>query len=275
MRAAGPDDESRARELAARLGRGLDGGSAGDASDVPDMPVASPAAAPGPVWSLFVEGPRRVLVRPDGVRLEIDFTAGRTAARGHERGLVGQPLARALGIPRLRRRFGHLPSIVDATGGLGRDAWFAASLGCRVCLIERSPLVHAMLDAALARARATPGAAEVAGRVTLRHADAVVALADVDPELADVVYLDPMYPATRRRAAVNKGMQFLHELLGPPDGGEATLLAGALEAARRQVTVKRPAGAPPLPGTEAFGGQRETIASPGTRYDLYLRPGTD
>lgn len=263
VRAVSAVDDEAARALGARL--------------VPDPPAERPEPGrlgkPVPMetpWRLLVDGPRRAIQRPDGVRLELDFTAGRTAARRRERGLVRQPLARALGVARLRRRLGRAPRVVDATGGLGRDAWFAATLGCPVLLLERSPVVHALLEAALARAASVPATAAVAARVTLRRADALAVLPGLDPALAEVVYLDPMYPPHRRRAAVSKGMQFLHALLGPSDTG-AGLLGAALAVASRQVTVKRPAGAPPLAGDESFGGQRSTIESPGTRYDVYLR----
>ena len=260
MRAAADTDEDAARALADRLGSLPVGPSDGDRRD-----------APRPPWTLLVDADRRTLVRPDGVRLEIDFVAGRTGARRHESGLARQPLARALGVPRLRPRLGRAPSVVDATGGLGRDAWFAAALGCPVVLIERSPVVHALLEAALARAAGTPATADVAARVTLLRGDATAVLPELDPARAEVVYVDPMYPPVRRRAAVAKGMQFLHELLGPPDDGEdARLLGAALAAAALQVTVKRPGGAPPLAGDAAFTGRRSAVESPGTRYDVYL-----
>ena len=259
-----------------------DGAAADALAERLSLPLgaARPPTRPG-TWTLHVDGERRVLERADGVTLELDFTAGRTAARQRESGLARQPLARALGVPRLRRRLGRAPAIVDATGGLGRDAWFAASLGCPVTVIERSGIVHALLAAALARAAATTATSAVAARVTLLHDEATRALGALDPDDVDVVYLDPMYPPTRRRAAVTKGMQFLHELLGPPESasmgaagpadGERTLLGAALDAAAVQVTVKRPGGAPPLAGHDAFDGQLATVESPGTRYDLYLK----
>lgn len=255
VRARTRADEAPARALAERLGTARD-----DAPDPPSEP-----------WTLLVDRDRRVLVRPDGVRLEIDFGAGRTAARQHERDLARQPLARALGVSRLRRRLGRPPAVVDATGGLGRDAWFAAALGCPVTLIERAPVVHALLESALARAASDPGTTDVAARVTLLAGDAATLLPRLEPARAEVVYVDPMYPPVRRRAAVAKGMQFLHALLGAPDeDDDARLLAAALAAAARQVTVKRPAGAPALAGDATFRGQRSRIESPGTRYDVYL-----
>ena len=223
-------------------------------------------------WTLEVDGARRILMRPDGARLEVDFTAGRTAARQHESGLARQPLARAAGVSRLSKRLGRAPRLVDATGGLGRDAWLLASLGCPVTLIERSALVHTLLDAALERAALEPATAPTARRIELVRGDARACLAELDPAGADVVYLDPMYPPSRRRAAVNKGMQFLHALVGGEgeEGDGEGLLRAALARATAQVTVKRPVAAPPLGGDAEFTGQRSTITSPGTRYDVYL-----
>ena len=220
-------------------------------------------------WTLRIDGLSRVLTRPDGARLAIDFTAGRNAARAREGDLAGQPLARAIGLSRLRRRLGRPPTVVDATAGLGGDAWVFAALGCSVTLIEREPLVHTLLEAALGRAAATAATSELAARVRLLDGEATARLATLERAAADVVYLDPMYPPTRRRAAAGKGMQFLHELLDEETDDDGALLGAALGAAGHRVTVKRPKGAPPLAGDAAFDGQRSTIASPTTRYDVY------
>ncbi len=40
----------------------------------------------------------------------------------------------------------YLPDVVDATAGLGRDAFVLASVGCRVRMLERNPVVAALLD---------------------------------------------------------------------------------------------------------------------------------
>jgi 16S rRNA (guanine1516-N2)-methyltransferase len=44
--------------------------------------------------------------------------------------------------------------VLDATAGLGKDAFVLASLGCQMTLIERQPLIAALLEDGLARARA-------------------------------------------------------------------------------------------------------------------------
>ena len=62
----------------------------------------------------------------------------------------GEAVAKAAGIKK-----SYLPSVVDATAGLGRDAFVLASLGCHVRMIERHPVVAALLDDGLQRAYGT------------------------------------------------------------------------------------------------------------------------
>ncbi len=167
-----------------------------------------------------------------------------------------EPLARALG------RKVH--TIVDATAGLGGDALRLAGLGCTVIALERSPWIAALLDDTLERHRASTGAlADMAGHITLIHADAREFLARPG-ERPDAVYIDPMFPAKRRKsAAVRKELVWLRELAGDDTDAEA-LLTAALAAARERVIVKRPGHAPPL-------GPEPTVSYAGklVRYDVY------
>ena len=45
---------------------------------------------------------------------------------------------------------GIRPTLLDATAGLGRDAFVLAELGCTLTLIERQPLIAALLEDGLA-----------------------------------------------------------------------------------------------------------------------------
>jgi 16S rRNA (guanine1516-N2)-methyltransferase len=193
--------------------------------------------------------------------LYVDFVFGKTAHRRRFGGGRGQPLARAVGL-----RHGATPAIVDATAGLGRDAFMLASMGCTVSLVERSPVLWALLSNGLARARAAPETHDLTRRMQLIRADANDYLRTLAPgQQPDVVYLDPMYPRSDKSAAVKKEMQFLRSLLGE-ESDSPGLLRLALQQARQRVVVKRPRHAPPLEGQKPFA----TIASPNTRYDLYF-----
>lgn len=171
-----------------------------------------------------------------------------------------QLLGRAVGLARLRA-----PRILDATAGLGRDAFVLASLGAQVTLAERNSTVAALLADARERALADPAASPAAARLHIVGADARNLLTPAG-ERFDVVYLDPMYP-DRKQALAKKELQLLRELAGPDDDADH-LLAPALANARHRVVVKRPLKAPPLAGREpslAFGGTQ-------ARFDVYLVP---
>jgi 16S rRNA (guanine1516-N2)-methyltransferase len=135
-------------------------------------------------------------------------------------------------------------SVLDATAGLGRDALVLAALGCQVSLMERSPLVHALLEDGFARARrdGDAGLQELLGRMQLLQGDSRERLAAIARgELAppDVIYLDPMFPPRSKSASVKKDIALLHTLLGSEEDF-AGLLAAALPCAKHRVVVKRP-----------------------------------
>ncbi len=64
--------------------------------------------------------------------LEIDFLSGAVAHRLKYGGGKGQALPKAIGM-----KIDKSPKVIDATAGLGRDAFLLASLGAKVIMIER------------------------------------------------------------------------------------------------------------------------------------------
>lgn len=159
--------------------------------------------------------------------------------------------------------------MLDATGGLGRDAFILASHGCTVRLVERQPVIGALLADGLRRALAHPETRMAAERITLTIADSrllLTELANTGQHYA-VVYLDPMFPQRDKSAKVKKELQVLQLLVGQEEDGEE-LLAAALGVAGSRVVVKRPKGAPPLPGPKPSHSHAGTT----TRFDVYLKP---
>jgi len=173
------------------------------------------------------------------------------------------PAPRRAGRDPLLRAVGHWSEVLDATAGLGGDAATLAAAGRRVTLVEREPVVAAVLSDALARWRDAGVAA--AARMCLRVDDARRVLAAA---ATDVVLLDPMYPepsaGDRGRARKAEAPHLLRLLVGD-DADQDELLRLAQRAARHRVVVKRPRHAPPLAGRPPNG------ALPGrtVRYDLY------
>ena len=191
--------------------------------------------------------------------LVCDFTSGAVLHRFRYGGGRGQALPKAVGM-----RSGKTPKIVDATAGLGRDAFLLASLGANVTLIERSPEMARLLEEGLARAReATEDIAEVISRMTLVHGDAKDLLADLSPE---VVLVDPMHPPRKKSALVKNEMRQIREIVGTDTDSQA-LMNVALSAATNRVVLKWPLRAEPMEGIPAHSHQ---ILGKSTRYDVFM-----
>ena len=172
----------------------------------------------------------------------VDFVGGKAGHRRKFGGGKGQDIAKAVGLNK-----GAKPSVVDATGGLGRDGFVLASLGCTVTLIERSPVIAALLEDGLRRARLDAETGDIAGRMKLINGDSKAMMEQLvkEGQQADVVYLDPMFPHREKSALVKKEMRLFQDLLGnDPDADQ--LLEPALQLAQYRVAIKRPKGAPDL-----------------------------
>jgi 16S rRNA (guanine1516-N2)-methyltransferase len=238
-----PECEEAARKLARRRGLPVGGGGEHQLQLGPDglqLARIGPGA-PGPVRA--------------------DFARGTAAHRRRFGGGGGQMIARAVGIaPGVR------PQVLDATAGLGCDAFVLAGLGCEVTLIERNPLVAALLEDGLRRALADAAAAPAASRMRLREGDALALMRDWAGEAPQVIYLDPMFPRRGKSALVKKEMRLFRPLVGDDDDAPL-LLAAALSLAAYRVVVKRPRRAPPL------GGMAPAYALEGksSRFDVYAK----
>lgn len=165
-----------------------------------------------------------------------------------------------------RVRGAEAPTAVDCTAGLGEDSLLLAAAGFCVTLFERDEAICALLADAIARAAEDPQLAEVVGRMTLVGGDSIEGLAELG-FTPDVVYLDPMFPARTKSAAVKKKFQLLHHLEQPCEEEDA-LVAAALAAGPRKVVIKRPAKGPQLAGMKPS----YSIAGKAVRYDVLVPP---
>ncbi|MET0173153.1 MAG: class I SAM-dependent methyltransferase [Agrobacterium vaccinii] len=189
----------------------------------------------------------------------IDFVGGAVGHRLRSGEGRGQALAKAAGL-----KNGKTPEIVDATAGLGRDAFLLASLGAEVTLIERSPGIHALLAEAMARADAEGGIyREIVSRMNLLHGDSRALIPTLSPE---VVVIDPMHPPRQNTALVKKEMRVLRELVGA-DPDQAELMEIALAHATKRVVLKWPLRAEPMPGIRKPSHQ---LLGKSTRYDVFM-----
>lgn len=197
--------------------------------------------------------------------IRADFTEGAVDHRRKYGGGKGQMIAKAVGI-----KAGVYPRILDATAGLGKDAFVLASLGSHVQMLERSAVVHCLLADGLQRAQTfaaeqDPDLAVVLARLQLAAGDACAYMEDIaQDDRPDVIYLDPMFPEREKSADVKKEMRAFHDIVGRDnDAGE--LLERALLTANYRVVVKRPRKSP-FVGNKPPSFQLEGKSS---RYDIY------
>lgn len=189
----------------------------------------------------------------------VDFVEGTMAHRRKFGGGRGEAVAKAVGIKK-----DYLPDIVDATAGLGRDAFVLASIGCKVRMVERHPVVAALLEDGLKRAYLDADIGEwMQERMTLIHASSAQALTEITPP-PDVVYLDPMYPHKTKSALVKKEMRVFQSLVGADEDADA-LLVPAMALAKKRVVVKRPDYAEPLNHHPAHA----SVTTKNHRFDIY------
>lgn len=154
-------------------------------------------------------------------------------------------------------------TLLDATAGLGRDGALLAAAGFQVTMIERNPILAALLQDGLDRAESFDWRA----RITLQQVDACSWLQQATAY--DVVYLDPMFSEGDSRAQVKKDLSYLRHLLADDTmvSDEATTLVTlARQHCKRRVVVKRAGKAPWL------AGERPTASSGkgrAVRFDIY------
>lgn len=195
---------------------------------------------------------------PGPVRAE--FVSGKAGYRREHGGGAGQLVAKAVGLQRASKP----PDVLDATAGLGQDAYVLAGLGCEVTLLERSPVIHALLRDGLLRAAEDQDAGPLVARMKLQPGDSIEWLRSQEGMVADVIYLDPMFPHRDKSARVKKEMELFRPIVGADDDAPE-LLGIALERAAYRVVVKRPRKAPvvdgPAPSTQLEGKS--------SRYDIY------
>lgn len=200
-------------------------------------------------------------------RIMVDFCSGSSAHRRLYGGGKGQMIAKAVGINKNFR-----PRVLDATAGLGKDAFVLASLGCEVGLFERSPVAHALLADGLRRAREFAREHDqellhTLARMTLAEGDSIEFLRGCMSPI-DVVYLDPMFPERQKQAAVKKDMQAFHAVIGQDVDG-AILLEAANQTALYRTVVKRPRLAPTLSQLQPS----YVLQGKSSRYDIYTFKG--
>ncbi len=189
-------------------------------------------------------------------QVSVDFAGGKLDYRRQKGG--GEQIAKAV-------NYKENHSAIDATAGLGRDSFILASHGMEVHLFERHPIVAALLHDGLRRAAMLPELEEITARMHLHAQSFCFANIHHIPK-TDIVYLDPMYPARQKSAAIKKEMAYFHELVGVANSDEEDMLKTAQTLSKKRVVVKRPRLG------DFLNQQKPAYQYDGksTRFDVYL-----
>ncbi len=190
---------------------------------------------------------------------QVIFESGELARRATESTYQKELIARACILKNLDRP----TEILDATAGFGRDAFILATQGANVQLLERNPIVAALLKDGLSRLSEP----HLHARLTLIQKNAVDFFHECfeKNDRPDVVYLDPMFQV-ERNAKVKKDLQLLQMILQNETQDQENLLPLALEFARSRVVVKRAIFAEPLNKINPS----YTLKGKHSRFDVYI-----
>jgi 16S rRNA (guanine1516-N2)-methyltransferase len=193
--------------------------------------------------------------------VRVDFTEGKARHRRMFGGGKGQQIAKAVGL-----KGAVYPHVLDLTAGLGGDAFVLASLGCKVAMAERQPVVRALLKNGLERGELDFDVGEIVASMKLLVGNALSVMQAWRDDAPQVIYLDPMFPHSRKSAQVKKEMAVFRDIVGE-DADADGLLAPALALASHRVVVKRPRIAP-------FLDQKKPMFSlegKANRFDVYVK----
>ena len=205
----------------------------------------------------LVVGETNAWLETTGLKVAIRFDSPAMLHRRH--GGQNELLGKAVGVKRDRH-----PTVFDATGGLGRDAFVLADLGCRVTLCEQTPALAWLLRDAISCAQVSryEGVRDAAERMTVHVGNSEAQSLGA----ATVIYMDPMFPERKKAAAVKKEAMLLQHLSAANDGGES-LMNWAWQQAVDRIVVKRPVKAPVL-------GERKVsfaLSGKSVRFDVFVR----
>ena len=204
-------------------------------------------------------GEEALSLAKDNMILKVDFMDMLKRTYGNR--IYSELLIKAVG----KKMLSADTLVLDATAGLGEDAFLLASAGLRVKMYERDEMIAKLLADGLKRAADNEELADIVSRMELVIADSIAAMEEhsIKP---DIVYLDPMFPQRNKSGLIKKKFQILQQLESPCDE-EERLLNAALNTDAKKIIIKRP-----LKG-EYLAGVKPSYSLKGRaiRYDCISR----
>lgn len=211
-----------------------------------------------PILNLTPEG--LMLHSPNMKPWCVDFLSAQKNYRRKYGGGFKEALARACDV----KPHKELPLILDLTAGFAKDAFVLACLGCHITLVERHPVIAALVDDALKRLYQDPiRSSDFHLNLIFDEAEHYLLNRSSDCISPDIIYLDPMHPERSKSAHVKKDMQILQAWISPEENPEH-LVNLSLQYAKKRVVLKWPRKAPSLKQKPHFFYEEKTV-----RFDVY------
>ena len=128
---------------------------------------------------------------------------------------------------------------------------------------NKKHLIAILLKDAIRRAKKNPQLKDIVGRMHLVVGNSIELLSEHMPNL-NLIYLDPMFPESRKSGLTNKKLQLIRKM-EPPCFEEEKLFEAAIKAAPDKVIVKRPLKSDYLAGKSP----NYSLNGKAIRYDCY------
>ena len=185
--------------------------------------------------------------------LENSFTAGKFSTR------ISQYQSENL----LKKAIGWQSTtqkhILDATGGLGHDAFILALLGQKITIFEKNIGLCILIEEALYNLPNLPYFEDARNNISIINNDSRTFLSF--SENFDVVYIDPMFNS-KKKLKRTKQMEFLDEYLGEYDDPSVDFYESNF---KRLVIKKELRAAASIKDCSAISFKGSSV-----RYDVYL-----
>ena len=234
-----------------------DGGCAADAQALAEKLGLPTASVPGDGLNVVFDADG-VSLMGYGMRYRGDFSE-------MLRRLTGGRLAHEM-LAHIAKTKKENPTAIDATAGMGEDSILLAASGYTVTMFEQNPVIAALLRDAMRRGADDPELAPILARMHLYEEDSTKS-APLLCRDADLVYLDPMFPARQKSGLIGKKLQLIQKL-EQPCTAEETLWQMAVALHPGKIVVKRPLKGPVLAGKVPG----YTVKGKAIRYDCYVLP---
>lgn len=157
-------------------------------------------------------------------------------------------------------------NIIDATAGLGKDAFIFFSYGCKVTMIERHPILSILLFDGLKRGYQDKKIGHLIKKNINIIYNTSMNINQLNIPKPDVIYLDPMFQKKKNNALSKKEIRTIQNLV-KYDFNTNLLFQKCFLFCKNKVVVKRPKNEKTISKKKP----NYNIKTKKYRFDIYLK----